>query len=79
MRFLKGRTHTQTQGGVVGGLGGRSWIVSGTLTLKSGDLVWSRSERFADAPFMSGGKTAGNLLIRHLADAAGCRQRKKGD
>jgi hypothetical protein len=48
----------------------RSWVVSGTLTLKSGDLIWSRSERFSDAPFMSGGKTAGKMLyldLRHEA------------
>jgi hypothetical protein len=56
-------------------LGTRDWIASGTLTLKSGDLVWSHSERFSDAPFKSGGKTAGNLLVRHLADAA-CKGRK---
>jgi len=62
-------------GGLGGGFGGRHWIVSGTLTLKSGDLVWSHSERFMDAPFKSGGKTAGSLLIRHLADAASCKER----
>lgn len=48
----------------------RDWIVSGTLTLKSGDLIWSHSERFSDAPFTSGGKTAGKLLylvLRHEA------------
>jgi hypothetical protein len=48
----------------------RDWIVSATLTLKSGDLIWSHSERFSDAPFMSGGKTAGKLLyldLRHEA------------
>ena len=48
----------------------RDWIVSATLTLKSGDLIWSNSERFSDAPFMSGGKTAGKLLyldLRHEA------------
>jgi hypothetical protein len=35
----------QSQGGPIGGMGGRAWIASGTLTLKSGELVWSRSER----------------------------------
>ena len=53
-------------------LGTRAWIVSGTLTLKSGDLIWSHSERFSDAPFMSGGKTAGKLVyldLRHEACA----------
>jgi len=44
----------------------RDWIVSATLTLKSGDLIWSHSERFSDAPFMSGGKTAGKLLYLDL-------------
>jgi len=44
----------------------RDWIVSATLTLKSGDLIWSNSERFSDAPFMSGGKTAGKLLYKEL-------------
>jgi hypothetical protein len=44
----------------------RDFIVSGTLTLKSGDLIWSNSERFSDAPFMSGGKVAGKLLYLEL-------------
>lgn len=70
---------SQTQGGEIGGFGGRAWIAAGTLTLKSGDLVWSRSDRFSDAPMMSGGKTAGNLLIRHLAEDAGCKNRRKAD
>jgi hypothetical protein len=68
---------SQSQGGQIGGLGGRAWIVSGTVTLKSGDLVWSHSERFSDAPLMSGGKTAGSLLVRHLADDAACKSRGK--
>ncbi len=68
---------TQSQGGTFGSFGGRAWIASGTLTLKSGDLVWSRSERFSDAPLKGGGKTAGNLLVRHLAEAAGCKQRSR--
>jgi len=70
---------TQRESGDIGGFGGRTWIAAGTLTLKSGDLIWSRSERFMDAPFKSGGKTAGNLLVRHLADSAGCKERRKGD
>lgn len=50
----------------------RDWIVSGLLTMKSGDQVWSHSERFSDAPFMSGGKTAGKLLyIRLRREACG--------
>jgi len=70
---------SQSQGGMIGGMGGRTWVASGTLTLKSGDLVWSRSERFSDAPFKSGGKTAGDLLVHHLADTAGCKQRGKSE
>lgn len=68
---------TQTQGGMLGGFGARSWIVSGTLTLRTGQLIWSKSERFLDAPFMSGGKTAGELLVKHLAQDAACRERSK--
>lgn len=71
-------TDTQSQGGTFGAFGGRTWIASGTLTLKSGDLAWSRSERFSDAPFMSGGKTAGDLLVNRLAKDAGCKERTKG-
>jgi hypothetical protein len=67
---------TRSEGGEFGSLGVRNWIASGNLTLKSGDLVWSHSERFADAPFKSGGKTAGNLLVRRLADAVGCKDRR---
>jgi len=70
-------SESQSLGGSLGQMGGRSSIASGTLTLKSGDLVWSRSERFSDAPFMSGGKTAGYLLVRDLAKDAGCKERRK--
>jgi hypothetical protein len=66
---------SQSMGGGFGSFGGRTWIASGNLTLKSGDLVWSRSERFSDDPLRSGGKIAGNLLVRRLADDAGCKQR----
>jgi hypothetical protein len=69
-------TDSQRQSGGFGDFGARTWIASGTLTLKSGDLVWSHSERFSDAPMKSGGKTAGNLLVRHLADSAGCKERR---
>jgi hypothetical protein len=58
-------------------VGERQSLVSGNLTLKSGDLIWSGSERFSDAPFMSGSKTAGELLIRKLARDARCQQRSK--
>src|ERR1035438_5287864 len=60
----------QSMGGSIGGFGGRAWIVSGTLTLKSGDLIWSRSTRNSDAPLMNGGKTGGNLLIKYLVTDA---------
>jgi hypothetical protein len=68
---------SQSQGGVLRSFGGRASIASGTLTLKSGDLVWSRSYRFSDAPFGSGGKVAGDLLVRRLAKEAGCKRRFK--
>jgi hypothetical protein len=68
---------TQTQGGMIGGFGGRTWIASGTLTLRSGELIWSRSERFSDAPFMSGGKVSGGLLVGHLSQDAGCKKRSE--
>lgn len=67
----------QTQGGRVGAVGGRSWIASGTLTLRSGELIWSRSERFMDAAFRSGGKISGELLVKQLARDADCKRRKK--
>jgi hypothetical protein len=53
-----------------GSLGVRDWIASGSLTTTSGDVLWQESERFSDAPFQSGGKTAGKLLylrLRHTA------------
>jgi hypothetical protein len=68
---------SQSMGGAMGGFGGRTNVVSGALTLKSGDLVWSRSERTSDAPFMSGAKTAGGLLISHLAGDSACKDRKQ--
>lgn len=68
---------SQSMGGQIGGFGGRAWVVSGTLTLKSGDLIWSRSTRNSDAPLMSGGKVSGDLLVKYLAVDAGCKQRLK--
>lgn len=48
------------------------WIINGTLTTKSGDIIWSSHAQFSDAPFMSGGDTAGKILYRHLkSDACG--------
>ena len=68
---------TQTQGGMIGGFGGRTWIASGTLTLRSGELIWSRSVRFSDAPLISGGKTSGGSLVHELANDSGCKKRSK--
>jgi hypothetical protein len=67
----------QSMGGAIGGLGGRTWFITGSLTLSSGgDLVWSRSERSTDAPLIDGAKSGGSLLVRHLADAA-CKGRAR--
>ena len=63
--------------GMLGTLGARHNVVSGTLTLKSGDLVWSHSARFSDAPFMSGAKTAADILLSNLSKDAACKDRKK--
>lgn len=71
-------TDTKSQGDSgFGAFGAREWIVSATLTLKSGELLWSKSERFGDAPFRSGGKVAGDLLLHRLSDAVGCKARDK--
>jgi hypothetical protein len=70
-------TDSQSMGGHLGTFGARNWIASGSLTLKSGELIWSHSERFGDAPFMSGGKTTGDALVRQLGRDAGCKSRKK--
>jgi hypothetical protein len=48
---------------------GRHDRVTGTLTTKSGDLIWSRTDSFSDAPFMSGVKTAAGLVYRRLKTA----------
>jgi len=66
-------TDTSSQGGAFGSIGARNWIVSSTLTLKSGDLIWSKSTRGPDAPFNGGGKTAGKLLVKYLSKDAGCK------
>jgi hypothetical protein len=61
---------SSSEGGSFGSLGARNWIASGTLTTQGGDVLWQQSERFSDAPFQSGGKTAGKLLylrLRHTA------------
>jgi len=34
----------------------RDWIVLATLTLKSGDLIWSHSERFFRCPIHERGQ-----------------------
>jgi hypothetical protein len=55
-----------------GNMPGRHDRVTGTLTMKSGDLIWSRTESFSDAPFMSGVKTAAGLVYGRLKKDA-CR------
>jgi hypothetical protein len=54
----------------------RDSVVNGTVTLKSGDLVWSKSERFEDAPFRNGTKTAAQVIVTYLAQAADCKARR---
>jgi hypothetical protein len=49
---------------------GRHDRVTGTLTTNSGDLIWSRTDSFSDAPFMSGVKTAAGLVYKRLKTAA---------
>ena len=44
----------------------REWIVSGNLTNATGELLWSDSVHFGDAPFMSGAKTAAKHLLGDL-------------
>jgi len=68
------KADSQSSGGKFGEFGSREWIASGTLTLKTGELVWSGSERFCDAPFRSGGKVAGKLLIHKLEKEIGCKR-----
>src|SRR5258706_1980586 len=43
---------------------GRHDRVTGTLTTKSGDLIWSRTDSFSDAPLMSGVKTPAGLAYK---------------
>jgi len=62
-----------SQGGLLGNAGARNWIVSSTLTLKSGDLIWSKSTRMMDAPFKGGGGVAGKLLVNYLSKDTGCK------
>jgi hypothetical protein len=54
----------------------RTSIVSRTVTLHSGKMVWSNSRRFSDAPFISGSKTAAKLLPGDLVSAADCKGRE---
>ena len=46
----------------------RQWIVSGKLHSKSGEVLWSESERLEDEPLSSGGKTAAKVLLGHLQE-----------
>jgi hypothetical protein len=56
-----------------GGLNTRNDRVTGTLTVKTGELVWSATDHFSDAPLMSGVKTAAKLLYGRMQRAADCR------
>jgi hypothetical protein len=40
-------------------------------------LIWSGSERISEGPLSSGLRTAGGLLVQHLARDARCQQRPK--
>jgi len=51
-----------------GPFGVRQWIVSGKLHSKSGEVLWSESERLEDTPFNRGGKTAAKELLGHLQE-----------
>jgi hypothetical protein len=68
-------TDSRPQGVRLGPLGARKRMARATLTLKSGEVVWSRSENFPDEPFLSGERTAGKLLVKRLARDAGCDER----
>lgn len=46
----------------------RHWIVSGKLHSKSGEVLWSESERLEDEPFNSGGKIAAKELLGQLQE-----------
>jgi hypothetical protein len=56
--------------------GGREDRVSFSLTLKSGDLLWSDSYKASGALGMGGAKSAADLLMHRLARAADCKKRK---
>jgi len=49
--------------------------VTGTLTLRSGDLIWSKTDNFSDAPLMSGVQTAAKLVYSRLKKDA-CQSRR---
>jgi hypothetical protein len=63
--------------GALGSLGRRHSSVSATLTTRSGDLIWSGDRRFSDAPFMSGAKSAADILLHDLAKQIGCPKEDK--
>lgn len=66
-----------SMGGHLGSLGGRTWIVSGTVTLRSGELIWSRSQRSSDSPLKSGAKSAGAILLSRFSKDCSCSSRKR--
>ena len=46
----------------------RQWIVLGKLHSKSGEVLWSESERLEDEPLNRGGKTAAMMLLGLLLE-----------
>ena len=69
-------TQFQNTSGIPG-LGGSRSVASGTLTTPGGEYLWDHSARFTNAPFRSGAKTAGVLVLHRLAKAAQCKARLK--
>lgn len=68
----------QAQSYGAGGIfGGRDVMVSVTITLADGSLIWSDSFKMGDAPFMSGAKSAMNCIFDDLKKAADCKGRKE--
>jgi hypothetical protein len=69
---------SQLKSGVLGEhLDIRSNEVTGVLSTKEGDYLWSRSERFEDAPFMNGRKVAAEIILKVLNKQAGCKGNRR--
>jgi len=54
----------------------RDYIVTGTLTNKDGELLWSQNSRFGDAPFSNGGKEAAKILV-HMLKREACEGKRR--